>query len=247
MEKRVLIVGLGGIGQALLKQALADPQTQQVVGLSRREIRLELDGLEPEQANASRLKLLQVGYQQPESYLPSLKPLAPFTHVWITLGMLQDKAQGIRPEKRFKSLDIEVALAVTQTNCFLPMWILQQLLPLIDTQGRAKIAILSARVGSISDNRLGGWYSYRASKAALNMMIKTLSIELKRGSPELTLLGLHPGTVETDLSAPFRGNVPEHKLFTAPFAAEKLWQVMERRGPEDSGLLFDWDNQLIEP
>jgi NAD(P)-dependent dehydrogenase (short-subunit alcohol dehydrogenase family) len=106
-------------------------------------------------------------------------------------------------------------------------------------------AALSARVGSIGDNRLGGWHSYRASKAALHMLVKTLSIELERGRPEAVCLSLHPGTVESGLSAPFRGNVRPEQLFRPEFAAERLLSVIEAREAKDTGGAFDWDNQPI--
>ena len=106
-------------------------------------------------------------------------------------------------------------------------------------------AILSARVGSIADNRLGGWYSYRASKAALNQMIKSLSIELARGRPEAICVGLHPGTVDTKLSRPFQSSVAAEKLFEADRAAGQLLRVIDGLTPGDSGGLFAWDGQRI--
>jgi len=112
--------------------------------------------------------------------------------------------------------------------------------PLLRRDEKAVFAALSARVGSISDNRLGGWYAYRASKAALNMVLKTLAIEIGRRFKNQIIVGLHPGTVDTDLSKPFQGNVPEGKLFTAEFSAEKLLDVVDGLSAEDSGNLFDW-------
>ena len=104
---------------------------------------------------------------------------------------------------------------------------------------------ISARVGSISDNHLGGWYAYRASKAALNQLMRTLSIELARANPAACVATLHPGTVDTELSKPFQGNVPAGKLFTATDSAERLWRVLDGLGPDDSGRLFAYDGSVI--
>ena len=106
-------------------------------------------------------------------------------------------------------------------------------------------AAISARVGSISDNRLGGWYGYRASKAALNQMIRSLSIELGRTRREAVCIGLHPGTVDTPLSEPFQGNVPEGALFTPADAASRLLTVIDGLTPDDTGNVFAWDGQRV--
>ena len=107
------------------------------------------------------------------------------------------------------------------------------------------MAALSARVGSIGDNRLGGWYSYRASKAALNQLLRSASIELRRLNPQSCVLALHPGTTDTELSRPFQANVPADQLFTPAFAAECLLAVLEGQGPEQSGSFWAWDGQPI--
>ena len=108
-------------------------------------------------------------------------------------------------------------------------------------------AALSAPVGSIADNRLGGWHAYRASKAALNQIIRTCSIELARKRREALIVGLHPGTVETALSEPFRGNVPDKKLFTPDYSAGCLLEVINALTPAQSGRCFDWQGEEIAP
>lgn len=118
-------------------------------------------------------------------------------------------------------------------------------LPMLAPGRRAVFCALSARVGSIGDNRLGGWHAYRASKAALNMLIKTFSIELARRHPGAVCIGLHPGTVETELSAPFRSGIRPEKLFTPSCAAIQLLEVIDQVGPSDSGRQFAWDGQVI--
>ncbi len=110
-----------------------------------------------------------------------------------------------------------------------------------------KFAALSARVGSISDNRLGGWYGYRASKAALNMMIRNLAIEWSRKNDRSIIVALHPGTVDTGLSVPFQGNVPPGKLFDPGRAARQLLAVLDALKPADSGKIFAWDGAEIQP
>ena len=117
----------------------------------------------------------------------------------------------------------------------------------LDRRDKAVFAALSARVGSISDNRLGGWHGYRASKAALNQIIRTLSIELARKRPDAICAGLHPGTVDTGLSEPFQRNVPDGKLFTPDYAAERLLSVIDGLTAEQSGRCFDWAGEEIAP
>jgi NAD(P)-dependent dehydrogenase (short-subunit alcohol dehydrogenase family) len=115
------------------------------------------------------------------------------------------------------------------------------------TDRRSVFAVLSARVGSISDNRLGGWYAYRASKAALNMLVRSLAIEQARRTGRSIVVALHPGTVDTHLSRPFQQQVAPGKLFTPDRAAVQLLDVIEGLKPKDSGKLFAWDGSEIQP
>ena len=116
-----------------------------------------------------------------------------------------------------------------------------------DGSGAPIFATVSARVGSISDNRLGGWYAYRASKAALNMIIKNLSIEVARKNKKAIIVGLHPGTVDSDLSKPFQKHVAKEKLFSPEFSSEKLLQVLQSLKPDCSGKCFAWDGKEVLP
>ena len=120
-------------------------------------------------------------------------------------------------------------------------------MPLLPRTGKSVIAALSARVGSISDNRLGGWYAYRASKAALNQVLRTASVEVARRWREAVIVGLHPGTVATGLSEPFRGNVRPEQLFTAEYSAGRLLAVIDGLGAGDSGGCFAWDGSAVPP
>jgi NAD(P)-dependent dehydrogenase (short-subunit alcohol dehydrogenase family) len=150
------------------------------------------------------------------------------------------------PEKTLRELDAEVMAHVLAINTIGPAMVAKHFLPRMRPGTKSVFAVLSARVGSISDNRLGGWYSYRASKAALNMLLKTLAIEHARRFPASIVAGLHPGTVATPLSAPFQQRVPEGKLFTPDFAAERLLAVIDGLEVSDSGSVFAWDGSRIE-
>ncbi|MEO4041913.1 SDR family NAD(P)-dependent oxidoreductase [Hoeflea sp. CAU 1731] len=163
--------------------------------------------------------------------------------VVIATGILHD--EGIAPEKSLRDLDSAQLQRLFAVNTVLPAMIVSHLSPLMHRQRPYTIAALSARVGSISDNRLGGWYAYRASKAALNMIIRTASIEIARRNPQSIIVGLHPGTVNSALSRPFQSSVPDGKLFAPDFAAGKLLDVLEGLEPSDSGGCFDWAGKEI--
>src|SRR3990167_1920766 len=130
-------------------------------------------------------------------------------------------------------------------NSYAPILLLKHLLPLLRGRHPCTVAALSARVGSIGDNRLGGWYSYRASKAALNQLLHTASIELSRLNPNSCVLRLHPGTTNTALSKPFQANVPAEQLFTPNYSAECLLAQIEQHGPAHTGSFWGWDGQPI--
>ena len=144
-----------------------------------------------------------------------------------------------------RALDAASLAALFATNAIGPALVAKHLLPLTPRDRSSLFAALSARVGSIGDNRLGGWYGYRASKAALNMMIRNLAIEQRRTRPLSVCVALHPGTVQTALSAPFQASVRPERLFTPAHSAEALMRVMECLGPEDSGGFFAWDGAAI--
>ena len=170
--------------------------------------------------------------------------LAPFHLVIVATGILHD-GEGLRPEKAWRELDAAALERAFRINAAGPALVAKHFLPLLDSERKAAFAAISARVGSTSDNRLGGWHGYRASKAALNMLIRTLSIELARRNPAALCVGLHPGTVDTPLSKPFQRGVPESKLFTPAFSAGRLLAVLDALTPEDSGGVFAWDGARI--
>lgn len=154
--------------------------------------------------------------------------------------------QGLMPEKKLEDLDMQSLQQVFAVNAFGPALMLRAFRPLMARTGKAVMCAISARVGSISDNRLGGWYAYRASKAALNQIIKTASIELKRRNPNAIVAALHPGTTDTGLSKPFQARVPEGKLFSVEQTSDYLLNVIDGLGVEDSGGFFAWDGERID-
>ena len=166
--------------------------------------------------------------------------------VIVATGMLHDAA-GHQPEKSFAALTAEAMAASYRINTIGPALIAKHMIPALPRDRRSVFAALSARVGSIGDNRLGGWHSYRASKAALNMIIANLAIELRRIRPLAIAIGLHPGTVDTGLSAPFQKGVAEGKLFTAEVSAEHLLAVVDGVSEAESGAVLAWDGQRIVP
>ena len=163
--------------------------------------------------------------------------------VLIATGLLHD--YDMKPEKTWRSLEPAKMMRAFEINTIGPALVAKHVLPLFARDRRAVFAALSARVGSIGDNRLGGWYSYRASKAALNLIIRTLSIELAVRHPLAICVGLHPGTVDTALSKPFQAGVPSDKLTGPAIAAAQLINVISRLTPQDSGKFFDWQGKVV--
>lgn len=225
----IIIGSTGGIGAALTEKLSLNDTFETVLGFSRKTIPA-IDVLN-EESIASAAEHVR------------LSELAP-TLIIVATGLLHKDGRG--PEKSLRELDPEWMIENYRLNAVAPALIAKHFLPLMPRSGRVCFAALSARVGSISDNRLGGWYSYRASKAALNMLIRNLSIEWQRKNPEAILVGLHPGTVETSLSAPFKGN-PEHERFTPSKVADQLLNVLQTLDSNDSGQLFAYDGHIVAP
>mgnify|MGYP001191954482 CR=1 FL=1 len=163
--------------------------------------------------------------------------------VICTAGILQQA--GVKPEKRIQDIDAATLAHVFQTNALTPVLLAREIWPLLRGTHKLHFAALSARVGSISDNHLGGWYSYRMSKAALNMLVKTAAIEYQRRAENVSLMAYHPGTVDTPLSKPFQSRVPEDKLFSPQRAATYLTQCCDGIKPGQSGLYRDWRGEDI--
>ncbi|MCZ4130143.1 SDR family NAD(P)-dependent oxidoreductase [Stutzerimonas balearica] len=221
---RALVIGAsGGIGAALVAALREDPRCAQVVELSR-ATQPALDLAEPASIERAAAELAGQGA---------------FQLIVNAAGVLHD--ESFMPEKRLADLNPAQLLATFQVNTFGPALLLRYFCGLLDRQ-RGVLAVLSAKVGSIGDNRLGGWYSYRASKAALNMLIKTAAIEVRRSQPNAVLLALHPGTVSSALSQPFRGAEIGRP---AAVAAHDLLRVIDSLGPEASGSFHAYDGQPL--
>ena len=163
----------------------------------------------------------------------------------VATGFLHN--DKISPEKSLRELSAEKFLKLYSANAITPALIAKYFLPKLNRNTISIFAAISARIGSISDNQLGGWYGYRASKAALNMIIKNASIEIKRNNKNAIIVGLHPGTVDSNLSRPFQAKVPDGKLFTPSYSCEKLLEVLKSLSPDNSGKCFAWDGTEILP
>ena len=166
--------------------------------------------------------------------------------VIIAIGILTDEMVS-HPEKSVRHLSQHSLSHLYQVNTIYPSLVAKHFLEHLSKKNPSVLAILSARVGSIGDNHKGGWHAYRASKAALNMLIKNFALEMKWRNKQATVLGLHPGTVASRLSKPFQDKVlPEH-LFSPEQAASYLVTVIEQALPAQSGTCLAWDGSLIEP
>jgi NAD(P)-dependent dehydrogenase (short-subunit alcohol dehydrogenase family) len=165
------------------------------------------------------------------------------TLILIATGLLHEGEH--MPERGFKDVDADWMARSYAINAIGPALLMKHFLPLLPKTGTPILAALSARVGSIGDNRLGGWHGYRAAKAALNMLVANAAIEAKRQSPRAIVVGLHPGTVDSALSKPFQTNLAPGSLFAPDRAALQLLDVLETLKPKDSGKLFAWDGAEI--
>ena len=230
----------GGIGHALTKAIAGAPTVNRVYRLARRAPAIAAD-------NGTWLPLALEDEASIIDAAAALKAEAsPLNLIIVATGILHD-GDKLNPEKSWRALDGEAMARAFQINTIGPALIAKHTLPLLANDRKVAFAVLSARVGSIADNRLGGWHSYRASKAALNMIIKTLSIELAHRNPNALCVGLHPGTVDTRLSQPFQGGVPAGALVSPAIAAHHLLTVLDGLGPRDSGRVFAWDGATIAP
>ncbi len=247
MNRNALIIGgTRGIGLALVEALLADPAYRHVVAAGRSvDDHPALDRLAARHGDrCERLALDLADEASIAAAASALQARRPALHLLITTaGLLH--GNGLNPERRLAEIRPEHLLASYAVNAIGPILIAKHFNGLLAHGERAVLATLSARVGSIGDNRLGGWYAYRAAKAAQNQLMHTAAIELARRARELIVVSLHPGTVGTDLSAPFRGNVAAEKLFTPAYAAERLLAVIAGLGRESSGRFYAWDGSEI--
>ncbi|MEL6662146.1 MAG: SDR family NAD(P)-dependent oxidoreductase [Pseudomonadota bacterium] len=225
----------GGIGGEMARQ-LAAKRGGPVFGVSRSQAPA-IDGVTPLRADLTdEDALAEVAENIKAEGKPDL--------VIVSAGLLSN-GEALQPEKSYKHQSLDAFQKVFAANTFGPALAAKHMLPLMPRDGRAVFAALSARVGSISDNRLGGWHAYRASKAALNMLIRNYAIEQGRRNEDFIAVGLHPGTVDTKLSEPFQGNVPDKKLFTPEYSAKALLGVIDNLTPEQSGNVYDYAGEPV--
>lgn len=221
---RALVIGASGaIGGALVERLRADAGCGEVRGLHRRsDPPVDFDAEHSVSAAAA-----------------CMRAHGPFHLIVVASGVLH--GEGLAPEKKLSSLNYAQMTRAFRTNALGPALAIAHFSPLLDHQ-RAVLVVLSARVGSIGDNRIGGWYSYRASKSALNMLMRTAAIELRRSQPNAVLASLHPGTVASALSRPYRGE----SIGRSPqAAAADLLRVIDSLGPADSGRFLAYDGSEI--
>jgi NAD(P)-dependent dehydrogenase (short-subunit alcohol dehydrogenase family) len=228
----------GGIGRAFVEALAADPGVTSVAAVARRPLAWFAPKVAPLVADLLDEASVAAAAAACRERPPRL--------VVVATGVLHGP-YGLRPEKSLQELDPAILARVFAINATGPALVLKHFAPLLPRQGKSVIAALSARVGSISDNRLGGWYAYRASKAALNQLVRTASIEIARRWRDACVVGLHPGTVATGLSEPFRGNVSPEKLFAPERAVAQLLGVVDRLTPSDSGRCLAWDGSVVDP
>ena len=231
----VVIGAGGGVGAALVEALATSPGVATVYALSRGA----------KEFSAENVRSGRIDVTDEASVAEAAEAIdGPVHLVIVATGILH--AGEIQPERRIKEMNAESMQAVFAVNTIGPTIAAKHFLPKLPRSRPTVFAALSARVGSIGDNRLGGWTSYRASKAALNMVVKTFSIEHARKWKESAIVALHPGTVDTPLSEPFAKRVPEGKLFEPARSAGYLLDVIDGLAPEDTGGFFAWDGSRIE-
>jgi NAD(P)-dependent dehydrogenase (short-subunit alcohol dehydrogenase family) len=243
---RLLVGASGGIGQALAAAQLEQTDVRRLIATYRSEpVSPGLADLA--RRHEGRLVLQRLDATDGES-LAALADVLSALDGGIDLAI---HAAGIlhegplTPEKSLQDCDPAGLLRQFQVNAIGPLMVARTLLPLQPRQKRFGFAALSAMVGSIGDNRLGGWYGYRASKAALNQFVKTLANECRIRFPQATIVAIHPGTTDTPLSKPYQGNIKPGKLYTPEQSARRILDVLADAGPQDSGSFFNWDGSRI--
>ena len=233
-----VIVGNGAIGTALAQRLLQQAQLQKLIMLQRSDVapsqdarvqRIEFDALQPDTIAAAA----EIAKQSIDR-----------VHLMVnTVGMLHSPSQ--QPEKSLRKLVPEDLQRAFQINATLLPLLAQAFSTLLRHEQPAIFASLSARVGSIEDNRLGGWYSYRASKAAHNMLLRTIAQEWRATHPNVTAIALHPGTVQSPLSSPFISSNYKHPVRSPFECAQLLLRVLRSLPPHSSGTFYDWQGKKI--
>ena len=240
MKKNVAVSGSSGaIGNAISKILQNNESIETVYNFSR----------STSIKSSKKEKNFFIDIENEDSIKRSVKNIPEnikFDLVFVATGILHDN-EDIYPEKSIRDISEVKLKKVLMVNTIGPTLVGKYFIPFLDKNKKNVFAFLSARVGSISDNKIGGWYSYRASKTALNQIIKNFSIEVKRSNPNSIFVGLQPGTVKSNLSKPFEKNVNSSNLFSPEYSAEKLLKVINDLTLEDTGKFFAWNGEEIQP
>ncbi|WP_228053312.1 SDR family NAD(P)-dependent oxidoreductase [Nodosilinea sp. LEGE 07298] len=245
-RQNALVVGASqGIGLGFVQQLLAGDRFETVYGTYRRpESAQELLALAKQFPQLICLPLDVTEEETIAAAIASIQARTPRLHrVVYCVGVLHDG--GFQPEKSLRQITSENLVRSFQTNAVGAALLAKHLMPTFKHDQASVFAAISAKVGSIGDNHLGGWYGYRASKAALNMLMKTTALEYARRCPQTTVALLHPGTTDTRLSEPFQRGVPPEKLFSVERTVTQLMAVMDGLSPADSGDFFSWDGSRL--
>lgn len=235
----VVLGARGGLGNALVERVVADSPHHRVTATSRSQ-QWATEATEP------RVRRAVVDLTDEDSVAAlgrSLEDNVPDVILNCT-GLLHD--DDIQPERTWRRIEPEAMMRVLAVNTVGVALAVKHLLPTLPRDRRGVFASVSARVGSIGDNRLGGWYSYRASKAAQNMVVRCAAIEAARRWPHAVVVAVHPGTVTTALSEPFTRRRSPDSLFSPATSAAHLDAVLQGLGPQDTGQHYAWDGQVIE-
>lgn len=238
-EANIGVIGAtGGIGRAFVELLLEDTGIRKVHAFCRTP---------PEWADDKVVShyLDLVNEASIEAAAEAASREEPLDLLIVATGILH-RGEGVRPEKSMREIDPRSLAEVLAVNSIGPSLVAKHFLPRLRRKHKAVFAALSARVGSIADNQLGGWTAYRMSKAALNMLVRTMAIEQARVAPESVVVALHPGTVSTELSRPFSGRVPAAQLFTPRMSAARLLRVLDTLSPAQTGGFFAYDGTSID-
>ncbi|MFY0640258.1 MAG: SDR family NAD(P)-dependent oxidoreductase [Bermanella sp.] len=210
------------------------PSCDNIIAVSRKAFSSNHDNIKSVVCDYTETSISNAAQQINQFHLPSID------RIYICNGILH--SESLKVEKRIEDIDPNTFSSVINANTLTPILWLQALFPLIQKQ-QCKVIVFSARVGSISDNRLGGWYSYRASKAALNMLLKNASLEFAKRAKGIKILAFHPGTTDTNLSKPFQKNVAKGKLFTPEFVAQQLETIVNQIQADGRLSYLDWQGK----
>ena len=247
MPKSVAIIigASGGLGSALCKQWQKSTGKDYVIAISRQVISLD------KTIDNENIQFIQCDYSESSiiktceaiKILMKNLNLDSISRVCICNGILHNEEAW--PEKRIEDISVSAMQEVFTINSVIPMLWLKSLISLVKGKSDCVVSVFSARIGSIGDNRSGGWYSYRASKAALNMLLKTAAIEYARRAKNVKIISFHPGTTDTFLSKPFQGSVKSENLFTTDFVAQHLVNIMNNQTIDGQLSFIDWENKNI--